>query len=258
MISFFRSLSDFIEPTGMVWLLLSVMVVATVRRRQWRALLLPGAAWLLLTLTSATCLSQSLLAALESQWPAVDPAALPECDAIVVLGGGLAPPQGEPAGIHLQGAADRLFTGLMVAKKGKGRLLILGGGGIETTTGTKSEADAAKQWVEAWQLSPVPVQSLGLCLDTHDEAVKVSALAVKHGWHRVALVTSASHMTRARAVFQTAGTQVVPVPCNYLSGVMRGQSVKWLGVPSASNLSHFEVWMHEIFGWWAYRFCGWV
>ncbi len=258
MISYLRSLADFIEPTGIVWLILSVLCAIKIRHRQWRALILPGTAWVLLTLTSATGLPHRLLASLEAQWPPVDLAALPEFDAVIVLGGGMEPSRSEPAGIHFKGGADRLFTGLMLAKKGRGKLLVVGGGTIKTTSGIESEADATKLWVEEWQLSPVPVHSLGNCTDTHDEAVKVSALAVKHGWKRVALVTSAYHMTRAKAVFETAGTSVVPVPCNYLSVALREHRVKWFDVPNATNLGHFEAWMHEILGWWAYRLCGWV
>lgn len=258
MTSFLRSLADFLEPTGLIWLMLSAWVVVMVRRRRWRALILPGTAWLVLTLTSATGLSHSLLAILESQWAPVDVAALPVCDAVVVLGGGIEPSHNEPAGIHLKGGADRLFAGLMLAKKGKGKLLVLGGGSLNTASGIESEADAVKLWLEEWQLSPVPVESLGNCLDTHDEAVKVSALAVKHGWKKVALVTSAYHMTRARAVFEAAGTSVVAVPCNYNSEALRAHRVKWLHVPNATNLCHFEAWMHEMIGWWAYRIMGWV
>lgn len=258
MTSFLRSLADFLEPTGAIWLLLSAWVVHMCRRRRWRALILPGTAWLLLTLASATGLSHTLLASLEAPWAPVDVAALPECDAVIVLGGGMEPSLNEPAGIHFMGGADRLFTGLMLVKKGRGKLLVLGGGSFKMTSGVESEADAAKLWVEEWQLSPVPVLSLGNCLDTHDEAVKVSALAVKHGWRKVALVTSAYHMNRARAVFETAGTPVIPVPCNYLSEALRKHSAKWLDVPNATNLCHFEAWMHEIIGWWAYRICGWV
>lgn len=258
MTSFFRSLANLIEPTGLVWLLLLIWVVRTLRRRQWRALLLPGAAWLLLTLASATALPQLLLASLESRWPPADLEKMPECDAIIVLGGGVAHSANEPAGLQLMGGADRLFAGLTLARKGRGRLLVVAGGSVKTPNGPESEADAATRWVEDWKLSPVPVQSLGHCLDTHDEAVKVSALAVKHGWKKVALVTSAYHMTRSQAVFEKAGTTVVPVPCNYLSAQMRGQNLKWVDVPNASNLALFESWMHEIVGWWAYRLCGWV
>lgn len=80
------------EPTGVIWLILSVLCAGKIRSRQWRKLVLPGAAWLLLTLTSATALSHTLLASLEAPWEPVDVAALPECDAVVVLGGARNPP----------------------------------------------------------------------------------------------------------------------------------------------------------------------
>lgn len=258
MTSFLRSLADFIEPTGLVWLLLSACVVIALKQRKWKALILPATAWLLLTLTAATALPHALVASLEARWQPVEISTLPECDAIIVLGGGMEPSISEPAGIHMKGAADRLFTGLMLAKKGRGRLLVLGGGMCKMRSGTESEADAAMRWVEEWQLSPVPVLSLGNCTDTHDEAVKVSALAAKHSWKKVALVTSAYHMTRAKAVFENAGTAVVAVPCNYVSLALREQRAKWFDVPNAGNLAHFEAWMHEMIGWWAYRFCGWI
>jgi uncharacterized SAM-binding protein YcdF (DUF218 family) len=258
MISILRSLANFIEPVGLIWLVLSVMTVIPLRRRQWRVACLPGAAWLLLTLTAATPLSSTLLASLESPWSPVDLAQVPECDAIVVLGGGLEPSRHEPSGLHLGAGADRLFTGLLLARKEKGKLMVVSGGLFDTPTGTESEADAAKQWVESWQLSPIPVESLGGCTDTHDEAVKVAALAVKHGWKRVALVTSAYHMGRSKAVFEKAGNTVIPVPCNYHSAAMRGRKVQWMDVPNAANLAHFEAWMHEVLGWWAYRLRGWV
>ncbi|OYW31218.1 MAG: hypothetical protein B7Z47_01705 [Chthoniobacter sp. 12-60-6] len=258
MSSFLRSLADFMEPAGLLWLMLSMMLGLKLWRRQWRAMLLPGAAWLLLTLASATALSHALLGSLESEWPQVDMAQLPECDAIIVLGGGVEPSEREPAGLHFKSAADRLFAGLRLARMGKGRLLVIGGGSIETKAASVSEADGVKLWLDEWKLAPVQVQSLGSCLDTHDEAVKVAALASKDGWKQVALVTSAYHMTRAKAVFEKAGVAVVPVPCNYLSAAMRDQKVKWLTVPNATNLTLCEMWMHEIIGWWAYWVRGWI
>ncbi len=258
MSSFLRSMADFMEPTGLLWLMLFMMLGRKLWRRQWRAMILPGAAWLLLTLVSATALSHTLLGSLESEWPRVDMTQLPECDAIIVLGGGVEPSEREPAGLHLKSAADRLFAGLTFARMGKGRLLVIGGGKIETTTTSRSEADGVKVWLDEWKLAQVRVQSLGSCLDTHDEAVKVAALASKDGWKQVALVTSAYHMTRARAVFEKAGVSVVPVPCNYLSATMRDQRARWLTVPNATNLTLCETWMHEIIGWWAYRVRGWI
>lgn len=259
MTALFKSLVDFLEPAGLIWLLLSVMWLIPLRQRRWRAALLPGVAWLLLTLTAATALPHLLLASLEDDWPPADLATLPECDAIVVLGGGLEPSSGELAGMHFKSGADRLFTALTLARQGKGRLLVIGGGVFHQADGSAvSEADGVREWLKAWQLTEVPVQSLGHCEDTHDEAVKVAALAKANGWQRIALVTSAYHMTRTQAVFAKAGAPVLPVPCNYESTTMRGRPLRWFHVPNATNLQHFEVWLHEVIGWWAYCLRGWI
>lgn len=259
MTSFLKSLVDFLEPIGVLWLLLMLMTLLQLRRRRWRASLLPGTAWLLLTLTAMLPLPHLLLASLEDDWPPVDITTLPECDAIIVLGGGLEPSSNESSGMHLKGGSDRLFTALALARQGKGKRLILGGGMFDTTDGRSvSEADGVQVWLMAWQLTTIPVQSLGGCKDTHDEAVKVAALAKENGWQRIALVTSAYHMRRTQAVFAKAGVPVVPVPCNYESALMRGRPLHWLGAPNATHLLLFEVWMHEIVGWWVYRLRGWI
>jgi uncharacterized SAM-binding protein YcdF (DUF218 family) len=263
MTSILKSLVDFMEPTGLVWLLLAFLTWCGWRRGGWRgswlAAWLPAFGWLLLTVTAMLPFPHLLMASLEKQWPPVDPATLPECDAIVVLGGGLEPSSHEPAGMHLKGGADRLFTALQLARLGKGRRIIIGGGIFETTDGREvHEADGARDWIAQWRLTTVPVESLGGCHDTHDEAVKVAALARERGWQRIALVTSAFHMKRTKAVFEKAGAPVVPVPCNYESAPMRGRPLNWVQPPNATHLLLFEVWMHEVIGWWVYSLRGWI
>lgn len=259
MTSLLKSCVDFLEPPGLIWLVLTIKIALNIRRRQWRSLGLTSAAWLLLTVTAALPVPHLLMASLEKEWPPVDLAALPECDAIMVLGGSLEPSTKEPAGIHFHGGADRIFTVLALARMGKGKSLIIGGGSFKTTDGRfVSEADSARDWIRSWQLASIPMHSLGNCVDTHDEAVKVAALAKQNGWKHVALVTSAYHMRRTQAVFAKAGVPVVPVPCNYESTPMRGRPLNWISVPNATHLQLFEVWMHEVIGWWAYRLRGWI
>lgn len=260
MTDFLKTLIDLLEPPALVWLILSLIIVPHLRRRRWRALLLPGFAWVVLTVTGSLPVSHHLLASLEDDWVPVSLAALPECDAIVMLGGGLEPSANEPAGMHLQVGADRLFTALELARQGKGRELVIGGGVFDLQGGGRiSEADGVREWIKKdWPGITIPLRSLGGCADTHDEAVRVAALVREKGWTRVILVTSAFHMTRSKAVFEKAGVPVLPVPCNYLSGPMRGRPVAWFAVPNAAYLATFETWMHETVGWWGYRMRGWI
>lgn len=258
MTSILKSLADFLEPPGLLWLVLTVMTFVPLWRRKSRAALLPGTAWLLLTLTAASPLSPMLMGWLESRWPPVRLEELPQCDAVVVLGGGLEPSEREPAEMHLMGGSDRLFAALAVARAGKARVLVIGGGRTVNGHPSGSESAGARAWVERWQLTTVPVQVLGACVDTHDEAVKVAALCRENGWKKVAVVTSAFHMTRTNAVFVKAGVPVHPVPCDYQSPRMRGVPLRWLHVPNNSNLAHFETWLHEMIGLCVYRLRGWI
>lgn len=267
MSSLLKSVIDFLEPTGIVWLVLLALVILHIRRRRWRQLAVSGGVWLFLTCTSMLPFPHLLLASLEDDWPTVaaaDLAALPVCDAIVVLGGGMEPSMRELPGMHFKDGGDRVFTGLGLARAGKSKLLVLGGGVFETTDGRKvHEADGVRDWLLDWDFglrsAGVAVQSLGGCADTHDESVRVAALAKQHGWQRVALVTSAFHMTRSKAVFEKSGVPgVLPIPCNYSSAPMRGRPLRWVTVPNATYLQHFECWMHEVVGMWAYWMRGWI
>lgn len=259
MTSFLKSLIDFMEPTGLVWLVLATLTVLHLKRRERRLLWLSGSAWLLLSITSMLPVPHMLMASLEDDWPTVDVATMPECDAIVVLGGGMEPSQRELPGLILKDGAGRVFSALVLAREGKGRQLVIGGGIFKTTDGREVfEADGVRDWLKDWAPGNVPVQSLGGCTDTHDEAMRVAALAKEHGWKQVALVTSAYHMTRSKAVFEKAGMAVLPVPCNYASARMRGRPLPWVNVPNASYLQLFETWMHEIVGMAAYKLRGWI
>lgn len=259
MSAFLKTCVDFIEPPAFVWLVLTVASLWHIWQRRWRALALTGGLWLVLTLTAMLPIPHLLVASLEKEWPPVDLATLPECDAIMVLGGTLEPSAKEVGGIHFHGGADRIFTALAVARMGKGKRLVIGGGVFKSPEGAiSSEADSAQVWLKEWNLTSVPVQSLGLCADTHDEAVKLAALSKQYGWQKVALVTSAWHMRRTHAVFAKAGAPVIPVPCDYISVPMRGRPVEWLQPPNATHLQMFETWMHEVIGWWGYKLRGWI
>lgn len=253
-----RALVDFIEPHGLIWLALAWMTFSPLNRMKWRAAVFPGLAWLLATLMLCTPIPSWFVSRLEQPWSAVNVDEMTACDAVVSLGGGFEPSRMEPHALRLKGGADRLLAAIEVTRRGKAGALVVGGGGFRFEDDTKSEADAVKSWVENWKLSGVPVYSLGICSDTHDEAVKTASLAKERGWKQIALVTSATHMTRAKATFDKAGVTVVPVPCNFLSEQLRQGKSYWLKTPDLTGFLYFEGWMHEVIGTWVYQWNGWM
>jgi uncharacterized SAM-binding protein YcdF (DUF218 family) len=256
--SFLYLLIELSQPLTLSWLLLTLwLLIALVRRKPGTRLL--RLAWLALSLTTCTPLPSWLLAQLENRHPAVRIEDLPKADFIVCLGGGMEPGRREPTGIHLTaGGSDRLTTALALAVRQQAPALVLGGGG--SVRGGKPIAQADAIAAELARIAPLPVEtlSLGLCTDTHDEAVKAAALAQQHGWKKVLLVTSASHMPRAAATFAKTGLEVVAVPCSYESSFNRSDEVSWFHLPHAGGFSIYSAWLHEMLGLAAYRARGWL
>ncbi len=259
-----KSLPIWLQPLGLIWLLLLAWLLLKVWRRQWICLVLPGTIWLLLTLTTVLPLSAWLVHGLESKHPSVTLATLPPHDAIICLGGGVSPSSREPSGIHLKLAGDRIIATLRLIQAGKASQVVLGGGASIFDGEADIEAEAVQHWLQATlptdstAASPT-FHSLGKCSDTRDEAVKTAALAQQKGWQRLLLVTSASHMPRAAATFEKAGLQITPVPCNYLvPRNFSGPAVDTLHPPAFGGLELYAVWFHEFLGSLAYRWRGWL
>ncbi|OYW71913.1 MAG: hypothetical protein B7Z37_26465 [Verrucomicrobia bacterium 12-59-8] len=258
MILILKTLLHLIQPLSLIWLLLGLWLLSRVIKQRSLGLLAPGAAWLLLTLMTCTPLPSYLLAGLENQVPKVKLAELPHADAILCLGGGAEPGLVEPMGIQLKSAADRLATALTLAAADKAPLLILGGGGFPHDGRLYSEADAVGDYLRTHLSLKADIHSLGVCSDTHDEAVKVAALMQQRGLKQLLLVTSASHMPRSLAVFRKAGINPIPVPCNYTSSLNRVGEQRWLHLPHVQGFESFNGWLHEIVGHWVYLWRGWV
>ena len=91
-------------------------------------------------------------------------------------------------------------------------------------------------------------------MDTHDEAMNVSALLPSLHVDHVVLVTSGVHMRRASQTFRAVGIDVIPAPAR------EGQAESWMTTYLPSQVGLFESALvgHEIFGWVYYKFKGWL
>jgi uncharacterized SAM-binding protein YcdF (DUF218 family) len=255
-----RSLTHLAEPIGFVWLCLLVAVVLLWVKRIRKMAVFLFALAVLIYIVGSTSVPGDLLASLEQPFVVENLENIPVSDAIVVLGGAVRPSKYEAFGLDLGAAADRIVMGLELARRGKARNLVLGGSTHTVNGRTHIEADMTKQWLETWGLTNALIFSLGGCGNTHDEAVRVAALVKEKGWQRVILVTSAFHMRRAQATFQTAGVPVVCVPCDFQTEV----SVETEGeptlvpIPGPDGFQKISLFLHEQIGWLAYRRHGWV
>jgi uncharacterized SAM-binding protein YcdF (DUF218 family) len=199
-------------PLGLACLLLLALVL--LRRRPRLVLWLGLAAFLLLWLGGNRLVSLALVRSLE--WQYRPPTELPHADVIVVLGGGeqpLAPPQ-QLAGVN--DAGDRIIYAAWLYQQGAAPH-VLASGGIVGIDGPALQSGAASMH-QLLNIMGVPDAALWLedrSRNTYENAVETKKLLGPKEIRRIILVTSATHMPRARAIFSKQGFDVIPAPTDY-------------------------------------------
>jgi len=118
-----------------------------------------------------------------------------------------------------------------------------GGFGLIVVTGT------GQPYVESMAdylvLQGIPRDKIALELkatDTVTNAIYSAEILKKYGPKKVVLVTSALHMPRSVADFESAGVQVIPAPVDYIGG--QG----WRLLPSSPTIHRTAQALHEILG----------
>ena len=254
-----RHALHFLEPIGFLWGCLVVLTVVLYRRQQRRLAAALGGLVLLMWLIGATPLPGRVLASLERPWVGVSRAALPTADAVMLLGGYMAPSREEVGQIHFNQSADRAVMALELMRLEKAKTLVLSGNGMRFENLELVEPEMFKAVLEERKLIGPEIVSLGGCKHTRHEAEKLATLARERGWKRILLVTSATHMRRAAAVFRTTtGLEIVPVPCSFLTqaSIYGYDSIDL--VPQTPGFTKLDNYVHEQVGWWVYRWRGWI
>jgi uncharacterized SAM-binding protein YcdF (DUF218 family) len=189
----------------------------TRRRRAGTCLATAGAAALLLLGYGAV--SGRLLATLERRHaPVVDvSAAAGRVRWVVVLGGGSSADEGLPAVMRLsEGSLARLVEGVRLQRQLPGSRLLLSGGGV---FGSDPDAETMRALAVELGVDPAALELDAVSPDTETQAEVVRA---RLGAEEFFLVTSASHMPRALALFRKAGTNPLPAPTHFLTQRNRG------------------------------------
>lgn len=247
-----------LEPLGMLWFGLAAATVWHLWRRRWRGAWFPGCLTVLLSLAGGFGISERLLMSLEAPYarPVLPPP--PSADAIVMLGGNVTVSQHDLFGFQIRESGDRPLTAAELIRQGYAPVLVLGGGPHGPDRRGPTEAEMLLRWFTAWGRTDAPVVALGACLNTYEEAARTRALAQERGWHRIILVTSASHMKRAQAVFRKQGMEVEGVACDFVGHSYWEEARPFSPVPRIGSILALSLYTHEVLGWWVYRARGWL
>lgn len=229
-----KLLPVFVLPIGVITLLI---VLGALKRWRWMSFVAAGA----LLLGSLPVVSNVLLGSLEAVYAPRSVGSLPEADAVLVLGGIMAPMKSTSSITEWSEAVERFEAGITIVQLGKaGQLLFTGD--ARGSEGTALQREAVIRGVPAKQVAVI-----GAVGNTVDEAEQFRRYAAQHGLKRVVLVTSSWHMPRSMRLFRGAGVEIVPFPVDFRT--LPNRSLPYLDyMPTAGALEKTELALRESYG----------
>ena len=251
-----KHLSLLVYPLGAAFALGLVGLGFQVFRR-WRV------GWVLIVLAllwlwvwSMPVTSDALRGALERRYDYLPAEAAPRADAIVVLGGAFSANAVWPYP-SARGPVDRYWHAARLYHAGRGQRILLSGGRDPQRPANPTEAQSGAVF-----LVDMGVPAEHLLLDneartTQQHVAHVAALLEAHGLESFLLVTSATHMRRAEAVFRAGGLEPIPVATDFRVGPDPVPRLRRY-LPSANALVGSTAAVHEVVGYWVYRMRGWI
>jgi len=218
-------------------------------RRQKAGKVLVTLSVVLLLLLSSGAVSDMLIAPLEARHPPYGlngEFRVPESEVryVVVLAGGFPSVPGYPITRQVDGGGmARLVEGVRIHQRCPNSTLILSGGrGIDPNTDPSTLTNLLFVKLLGADESRVVVSNISQ--DTEDEARNLAGLV---GQAPMVLVTSASHMPRALALFESYGMRPIPAPTDYRTGLVEIFTVESI-FPNADALYNSERAVYEYLG----------
>ena len=228
-----------ISPIMWVLGLLIAAVIIKNRRLKYRFLIAAVAVLLLFS-------NPALLNQFAKRWD-IPPGELkaPSYSCAIVLGGFVMADQNGHG--MFSGAADRFIQGLKLKVTGKASNLLISGGNGLLIPGKFKEAIWVKQQLLDFNVPDSCILIESKSRNTIENAAFSKELLIKnHLQPPYLLVTSAFHMRRSVGIFKKAGIEVIPYPCNYLSGIDKFSFFQFM--PDAETFYKWHLYVKEVVG----------
>ena len=223
-----------------------VLLAAGWRRLGWAAIL---AAAVGTSILSWPPLGDALLGYVENQARAAE-RGRPSCcyDAIVVLGGGIAPAAPPERDFpSLSDGSDRIWYAARLYKQGVAPRIIVSGGGFLAEHGpAATEAEAMRVFLIDLGVPDSAIVNEGKSVNTIENIRNVREMVQDKP---VALVTSGYHMPRALRIARAAKLNAAAFPTNFHA--LRSTRPPWENwLPSLEGMGETILALHEIAGIW--------
>ncbi|HRY99463.1 MAG TPA: YdcF family protein [Bacteroidales bacterium] len=179
-------------------------------------------------------------------------------EAAVVLGGHMVSWDKAHQRYIFRDHTDRVLQAHALYARGQVKRIILSAGPGHPLRQQEREAAYLSAYLREVGVAAEDILIDTLSRNTRENAVETSRILKENGIEgEVLLVTSASHMRRARACFQETGIPFIPYVTDQLTGERR-RDPEHLLVPSLDSLLKWRILTHEIVGMLAYRLMGYA
>lgn len=158
--------------------------------------------------------------------------------------------------IQFREGSDRLWQGVKLLKCDRLEKLIVSGGAGSILHQELKEADHIEAYLQDIDLADSTYFFENQSKNTHENAVNTKKLFEQHQWPlKITLITSSSHMRRAKRCFEKQGFTVVSYVTNRISGPRKFE-LDHLFLPNVGTLYAWNELIHEIMGLLSYKMMG--
>ena len=228
-----------------------VVVLALVLASVWlRKRGLAALAALFLFVASLPVVADRMLLLAQGDLVRLQPQDVPRREAVVVLAGSLGYTQGRRGPMPEWGSSiDRIFAGVELMQAARAERVVFSSGDY-VRDDLRTEGQLAREFALAMDVDASSIVLSGKAANTTDEARLIRPLFAGTR-PTIILVTSASHMARAAAIFTEAGFEVTPYPVDIDIPLSRRWHDAWL--PDARGLLKTDTAVRELLGQGYYR-----
>jgi len=247
-----------VQPYLLLLVLQGVILAWALRRKlASRRIIVPLVClWALMAILSIPVMGRVMMSTLERAYPPLSELP-PNVEAIVVLGGGLAPPDEYRSKAMVSGSGYYRCVYAAGLYQNYRCPLILCGGATEDEDTDVSEAE-----VMADALAFLGADRQDMILEPTSQSTRENALRAmdvirQRDFEHVMVVTHARHMRRADLCFRKLGAEVIPAPCSAASvPLWRAVDETWIPKSEGLDASNWAVkeWVALSY----YRLRGWI
>jgi len=248
-----KILEIFINP--FIWILLLLLATWLFRSKKWKKRFKFAALIILLVFTNPLLHRMAI-----QQWEhnlQKTEVAEGKAEIAVVLGGMAA--FHEPSGrVRFNGASDRLWQAVALYKEGYVSKIFIAGGSPKIILKEKPESEFIRDYLLLLSIPENDIFIENRSKNTYQNALYTGELFEKMNWEKnIVLVTSAFHMTRAKACFKKQGFEVFEYSADPLKSVSK-ITPKEIFIPDIGTMGKWSMLFKEWIGIVAYKIKGYI